>query len=312
MTTLVTGGSGFVGINTVTELVKKGVDVVAAVSPSYDGQLDGSGATVFIGNLVDTAPRLPAADTVIHLASMSHVPTSIEDPAKVVRNNVSLEVAALEYARRVGVKMFIQLSTEGVYGASYTDVPEWAPILPSNPYAASKAAQEAIAISYWRTFGVPLSIVNVVNVFGPYQGADKFVPMIIGKLQRGETIQIHGQRGDDEQWVVGERAYEYVKNLVDIFDFLTINSIPPSQEESHFPARWHAAGLQRVANDDLVKMIAAQLNIEPDLEYVEAGASRPGYDACYALDGSKLKAAGWSPPYTLEEGLMETVDATRA
>ena len=126
--------------------------------------------------------KIGYVDYIINMASLSDVEASIQNPVPFVKNNVDLALNMLEYAKEVKPEVFIQISTDEVYGASaskYGDLrKEWDAIIPSNPYAASKAAQEAIAISYWRTYGVPLIITNTMNNFGEYQQPSKFPVMI--------------------------------------------------------------------------------------------------------------------------------------
>jgi dTDP-glucose 4,6-dehydratase len=119
-------------------------------------------------------------DYVINIASDSHVDRSISDPVPFVENNVALILNVLEYCRRVKPSKLIQCSTDEVFGPALegTAHTEWYPILPSNPYAASKAAQNAIAISYWRTYNVPLIITHCMNMIGERQDKEKFIPIL--------------------------------------------------------------------------------------------------------------------------------------
>jgi len=143
--------------------------------------------------------KIGKIDYIISMASLSDVEASIHEPAQFIHNNVNLVLNLLEYAREVKPEVFIQISTDEVYGASaskFGDLrKEWDAIIPSNPYAASKACQEAIAISYWRTYGVPLIITNTMNNAGEYQQASKFPVMIQKAIMKGEEITIHGREG---------------------------------------------------------------------------------------------------------------------
>src|SRR5262249_4092532 len=144
---------------------------------------------------------------------------SITDPVPFVRNNVDVVLNTLELTRVVNPRSLILVSTDEVYGpvdaADHTGHPEWDVILPSNPYSASKAAQEAIAISYWRTYGIPLQIVNCMNMIGERQDPEKFVPLVLGKVLRGETVTIHGTKEE-----IGTRHYLHARNLADGITFL--------------------------------------------------------------------------------------------
>src|SRR5688572_20609456 len=128
-----------------------------------------------------TAARLGDIDVIMNIASESHVDRSIDSPREFIENNTALMLTMLEYARQVRPTLFLHMSTDEVYGPAYGGYlhKEWDTILPSNPYSASKAAQEAIAFSYWRTYGVPLVITNTMNIIGEMQDFEKFVPKVM-------------------------------------------------------------------------------------------------------------------------------------
>src|SRR5690606_9971900 len=138
--------------------------------------------------------------------------------------NVELMLNVLEYARAVKPRAFLHFSTDEVYGPAEIDKghPEWDTILPSNPYAASKAAQEAIAISYWRTYNVPLIITNTMNNFGEMQSPSKYPAMIQKKLEAGEPVEVHAAA--DGQ--IGTRYYLHSRNAADAVLFI-LNTIEP-------------------------------------------------------------------------------------
>ena len=164
-------------------------------------------------------------DYIISMASLSDVEASIKDPVPFVQNNVNLTLNLLEYAREVKPEKFVLISTDEVYGPiEQKDSPktkEWDAIVPSNPYAASKACQEAIAISYWRAYGVPLLITNTMNNFGQLQQGSKFPAMIQKLVQEGEQVKIHGVAGK-----IGSRSYIHSRNFADAILFL-LKNVPP-------------------------------------------------------------------------------------
>lgn len=254
--------------------------------------------------------RMGHIDYVIALASESHVDRSIEDPVPFVRNNVNVVLSTLEFCRAVKPKHVVVVSTDEVYGPEPAPggVPaphgEWAPILPSNPYSASKAAQEAIAISYWRTYGVPLTIVNSMNLIGERQDAEKFVPMLIRGIAAGERVPIHGREGD-----IGTRHYLHARNLADALVHI-ITDLPPAMfgPAGHDrPDRWNIVGPDRLSNLDLANRIAAIIGRPLRYELVDFHMARPGHDPHYGLDPAKLTRAGWKPPVPFEESLTRTV-----
>lgn len=246
---------------------------------------------------------------IVHFAAESHVDRSITDPSDVVRNNVLVTINALELSRKIdGLRSFFQISTDEVYGpadGSYCHK-EWDPIIPSNPYSGSKAAQEAIAISYWRTYGVPLVITNTMNNIGERQSADKFVPMVIKKILNGETIDIHSIDGR-----VGSRFYLHATNhahaIMSILDAPVQYPAPGRQGPFGYrPERFNVVGEQEISNLDLVEKIASRMGVpmsEVKYELVDAHSSRPGHDLRYALDGAKMSQRGWEPPMSLDESI---------
>lgn len=261
----------------------------------------------------DISPRLiermGPIDYIWNLASESHVDRSITDPRPFIENNVSLAITMLELARTIKPSVFIQISTDEVYGPAPegTDFVEWSPIVPSNPYSASKAAQEAIAISYWRTYAVPLIITNTMNLIGERQDTEKFVPLVISKTNEGKTVTIHGNEEE-----IGSRFYLHARNHADALLFLTNNIRPtPFVRNVHDkPDRFNVRGEREVNNLEMAEMIATILDKPLRYELVDHHSTRPGHDPRYALDDTKLRALGWSPPMPLYESLVKTVNWT--
>lgn len=256
----------------------------------------------FTDNLIH---RIGSIDYVFNLASESHVDRSIEDPVPFIENNVKLALNTLEFARIAKPELFLQFSTDEVYGNAPegTQYKEWDAIRPSNPYASSKAAQEALAISYWRTYGVPVVITNCMNIFGERQDNEKYVAKTIRAIHRDETLTIHGSVGN-----IGSRFYLHARNISDAVVWIAQNITPASyQEGMDRPDRFHIAGEKEIDNLTLAQTIAEMMGKELKYELVEFHQSRPGHDRRYALDGSKLKEAGWKQPLNFEESLRKTI-----
>ncbi len=160
---------------------------------------------------------IPAPDYIVNYASGSHVDRSIANPGPFIRNNVNLMINVLDFARYRGgddLIAFVQISTDEVYGPcpqSRQPHGEWSAIVPSNPYAASKAAQEAIATAYWRTYGLPLLLINCMNIIGEHQDSEKFVPMVVKTVLEGRTVSIHGSPAGEP----GSRCWLHARNLAD-------------------------------------------------------------------------------------------------
>lgn len=267
-----------------------------------------------------TKKKIGHIDYIISMASLSDVEASIQDPVPFIQNNVNLVIYLLEYARELwGLTptnqtppegtAFIQISTDEVYGPIESkDSPrtrEWDPIVPSNPYAASKAAQEAIAISYWRAYGIPLIITNTMNNFAPYQQGSKFPVMIQKCLQKGEKIRIHGVEGK-----IGSRSYIHSRNFADAVLFLLKKTKPHQHvpNTADKPDRYNIGGDEQVDNLELAQRIAKLMNKELKYELIDSHTARPGHDAHYGLSSEKIHELGWFSPRAFDECLKETIE----
>lgn len=248
-------------------------------------------------------------DYIIAMASLSDVEASIKDPVPFVTNNINLTLNLLEYARESKPKAFLQISTDEVYGAVSTKHDdlrkEWDAIIPSNPYAASKACQEALAIAYWRTYGVPLIITNTMNNVSELQQSSKFPAMVQNKVAAGEKVQIHGRPGE-----VGSRSYIHSRNFADAVLFILKNHPPymHTPNTADRPDRYNIAGDKQLDNLELAQLIAKFMGKELDYEYIDTHTTRPGHDLHYGLDMTKLKKLGWHSPLTFEESLKNVVE----
>ncbi len=255
--------------------------------------------------LPSLADRAGRCDYVIAMASESHVDRSITGPVPFIRNNTDVILSTLEYARLAEPESVIVFSTDEVYGPMGDgDAPhaEWSPILPSNPYSASKACQEAIAIAYWRTYGVPVVIVNSMNLLGEMQDPEKFLPMLISKISKGESVPVHGTPGN-----IGSRYFIHARNVADAL-LCILRELPPAGfPAASRPDRWNVVGERRLSNLELAQMTAAVMGRPLRYELTDFHSARPGHDPHYGLDGSKLAAAGWKPPVGFAESLERTV-----
>lgn len=256
-----------------------------------------------------TKKRIGQCDYIINLAAESHVDRSIEDPVPFVKNNVDLALNMLEFAREYKPKVFIQFSTDEVMGVAPEGVnhKEWDAIVPSNPYSASKACQEAIATSYWRTYGVPVIITNTMNLFGETQDPEKYMALAIRLISQGKPITVHGT---PER--IGSRYYLHARNMADALLFI-LNNLPPtpySEDKDLKPDRYNIVGDIELNNLEVVEQIAEVLGKELKYEFTDFHATRPGHDRRYALDGTKLKEAGWKAPLDFKTSLKRYVEWT--
>lgn len=320
---LLTGASGFVGSHVLRHLlVNTDWEIVCLSSFHHKGLTDRiryatSGldtdkrVKVIVHDL--RAPISPVLDYeighidyVFNVASESHVDRSIEYPAEFIQNNVALICNMLDWARtRVHLMKFIQVSTDEVYGPAPKGHKhkEWESFFPSNPYSASKAAQESIAFSYWRTYNVPVVITNTMNIIGEMQDTEKYVPMIIKKVLAGDTVKIHASSTGE----IGSRYYLHARNQADALLFVAERSPLQRYPNQTLPSKYHIVGEKEVNNLQLAEMVASYVGKKLKYELVDFHTSRPGHDLRYALDGAKIASEGWKAPLSLEQSLEKTV-----
>jgi dTDP-glucose 4,6-dehydratase len=268
-------------------------------------------------------------DYVLNFASESHVDRSIVEPADFIVNNVKLICNLLDWMRlRDGVEAFVQISTDEVYGpapAGYAHR-EWGDLhLPSNPYSASKAAQEDIAFAYWRTYDLPIVFTNTMNIIGETQDPEKFIPMVMQKVRDGIPMPIHASA----EGVYGSRFYLHARNQADgvlhVLNWVTDGSGVGRLRRANFfegseslrhsdggtkPWRFHIVGEREVDNLQMAKMVARAMGKRLNYMPVDFHGSRPGHDLRYALDGTRMADIGWKPPVPLDESLRRTVEWT--
>lgn len=334
---LLTGASGFVGSHVLRHILSTtDWDVICPLTFRHKGlparmhsALEGHELARVRTVLLDlrgpvdgvTMHTMGPVDVIMNVASQSHVDRSIEQPDDFIRDNVALMNTVLEMARYLRPRLLLQMSTDEVYGPAAGDYrhKEWDPVLPSNPYSASKAAQEAACISYWRTYGVPVVITNTMNIIGEMQDPEKFVPMILRSLRDRTPVTVHV----DSAGVPGSRYYLHARNLADAWVWLADRYLSGTVRVAQYstgdprPDRFNIVGEQEVDNVLMVRTLGQILGltegtVQSLLKPVDFHSARPGHDRRYALDGSKLAAAGWRAPVPLREALERTVAWTLA
>lgn len=258
---------------------------------------------------------LGPVDVVMNLASDTDIPRAIREPARSLEINTRLMSTVLEYARKACSKLFLHMSTNEVYGAGTEPHREWDPIRPDNPYAAGKAAQEAMAHAWWRTYRVPVVITNTMNPFGPGQPAGKFVPVCLDRIADGGVVPIQA----DAQGRPASRQYIHAANLADAWIFLArryLDAGPPPFPLIDRPERFNIAGHVSIDNVAMFHALkAATRSVVVDFEslpvsdyILNPGAqARPGRDVHHALDTTRMEALGWRPPLGFREALEDTV-----
>lgn len=243
------------------------------------------------------ATQLSDHDIILHLAAMTHVDRSILEPLAAVADNVLGTAHILEHARR-GCERFIYFSTDEVFGPAPagTAYKEWDRYRSTNPYSATKAAGEELAIAYHNTYGVPAIITHTMNVFGERQHPEKYVPGTIAKVRDGETVTVHA---DATRTRAGSRFYIHARNVADAL--LHILGVGLSGE------KYNIVGEVEIDNLQLAQMIAKAVGRPLIHEMVDFHSSRPGHDLRYALDGSKLANLGWRPRIGFKDSLDKVV-----
>lgn len=243
---------------------------------------------------------------IVNFASASHVDRSITDPVPFVKNNVNIALNMLEFAREVLPDKFIQISTDEVYGPTdgIHQHKEWDVIRPSNPYSASKVCQEAIGISYWRTYGVPLILTNIMNTIGETQDSEKFLTLVINKILNDDYVTIHA---DKECKKSGGRFWLHARNTSDALLFILNNVFIHKYPKHDRPERFNIVGEEQISNLDMALMVAKIMGKKLKYKLVDAETSRPGHDLYYGLEGSKLRSYGYQFPKNLYESLEKTV-----
>lgn len=252
-------------------------------------------------------------DAIINLASDSAVERSVSDPGWCWRNNTELIYNMLELARRVKPKAFFNISTDEIYG----DCPfeseghhEWDVVSPSNAYAASKAAQEALAISYWRSYGVPVVLTNCMNCIGSMQDKEKFLPKIIWKIATDQPMDIYVDYDKDGNRLIGSRRYLHCENHADIFKFLIDKPIASYSKGDRLPDRYNVVGEVELNNLEMAEAVAKIMGKTLKPNFISSESARPGYDRRYALKPGKLESLGWQRPVEFYDGLEKIVKWT--
>jgi len=325
---LLTGASGFVGSHVFRHLlVNTDWELVCPVTFTHKGVQDRIRLNIednpeYLDRVklvhIDLASPISSVtshafgriDYVLNLASESHVDRSIEDPSPFIINNVQLICYLLDWARNSEhLEKFIHISTDEVYGpaeAGYAHR-EWKDLhLPSNPYSASKSAQEDICYAYWRTYDVPIIITNTMNIIGEMQDPEKYVPLVVKKILRDETLEIHASIATGQ---IGSRYYLHARNQADGL-LHVLNNVDPVKydgEGNNLPRRFHIVGEKELNNLQMAELIADELGLPLKYKLIDFNKSRPGHDLRYALDGSQMAEIGWTPPIPLEESLRKTV-----
>lgn len=248
---------------------------------------------------------------ILNIASNSAVERSITDPVSCLRNNFEIGLNILEFSRRIkdkGLEISLLFSTDECFGDASGLLKghnEWDSMLPSCPYAASKVCQEAMYISYWRSYNLPIVITSCMNIIGKWQDTEKFLPKLVWKLATKQKMEIYA----DDSGQIGSRMYIHGKTVGSALDFILKrkSNIYP---ETDRPDKYNIVGDKELNNLEVAEIVANHLGLPLDYKITLSKSIRPGYDKRYALDGSKLLNLGWKSNISSVESIKEVAEWT--
>lgn len=322
---LVTGGAGFIGSNFVRFALKRdpGIKIVNLDLLTYAGSLENlknlpnpENHTFIKGDicnqvLVEKIIREHRIDTIVHFAAESHVDRSLEGPGAFIQTNVIGTYTLLEAARRIWLSeknrditkiRFHHVSTDEVYGSLGPEEPafeETTPYAPNSPYAASKASSDHLVRAYGHSFGLPITISNCSNNYGPFQFPEKLIPLMILNAVNGKNLPVYGDGKQVRDWLFVEDHCEAIWMII---------------QSGRDGESYNIGGGNQPANIEIVKTICAILDEkglggEPHTKLIKYVKDRPGHDRRYAMNSTKIKTElGWQPRHDLQEGLRKTVE----
>ena len=302
---LVTGGCGFIGSNFVRHLLSRHPqdEVVNLDSLTYAGNpnnlrdIEENTRYRFVrGDITDAeivAQTMKEVDHVVHFAAESHVDRSIKGPEEFVKTNVLGTQVLLEQARKVGVRNFVHVSTDEVYGSlGETGLfTETTPLSPNSPYSASKAGSDLLARAYYETFGLPVMITRCSNNYGPYQFPEKLIPLMVSNALEDKPLPVYGDGKNVRDWLYVEDHCTAVDRVL---------------RDGRAGEIYNIGGNNEWRNIDIVKLILRALDKPESL--IQFVTDRLGHDRRYAIDASKIREdLGWEPTTRFEDGIQTTI-----
>ena len=305
MKILVTGGAGFIGSNFIHYWLKNHSDdqIINLDALTYAGHLESlkdlesSPNYQFIkGDITsadDVKKAISGVDVVVHFAAESHVDRSVIDPLLFVKTNILGTALLLEAALDAKLKRFHHVSTDEVFGQlGPDDAPfnEATPYSPRTPYAASKAGSDHLVRAYYQTYGLPVTITNCSNNFGPYQDPEKLIPRFITNLVAGQKVPLMGQGENIRDWLYVDDHSRAIETVL----------------QKGKAGETYCVGGEEKSNLEVTKKILQLLGKDESLvEHVE---HRLGHDFRYAIDSTKLEQLGWQVEHSFDEWLKKTVE----
>jgi len=300
---LVTGGAGFIGSNFIRYLLEKYPDckIINLDKLTYAGNLNNlkdiendKNYTFVKGDICDKKivdKIVKDCEIIINFAAETHVDKSIIEAGSFVQTDVSGAYTLLDAAKRFGIKKFIQISTDEVYGStSEGSFKESDSLNPSSPYSASKAGADLLVIAYHRTFNLPVLITRSSNNFGLYQYPEKVIPLFITNALGNKSLPLYGDGMNVRDWL-------FVLDNCEAIDLV--------MQEGEVGEIYNIASGIEKTNIEITRMILKELNKPESLiNYVK---DRLGHDRRYSLDCTKIRKLGWKPSHSFEEALKTTI-----
>ena len=328
---LITGGAGFIAHHLIFYLLNKtNWEIVSIDRLDYSGNLNR--LNHIMSELSETERQrlkivfhdlkseinpwikkeIGNIDIILHLAAGSHVDRSIDYPMEFVLDNVVGTANILDFARNIndirGLERFIYFSTDEIFGPAPNGInyKENDRYNSTNPYSATKAGGEELAVAYENTYKLPVYITHTMNVFGERQHPEKFIPMCIKKIRDGETITVHS---DKTKTIPGTRHYIHAEDVAEAIHFLLTKNIDVELDYGGAKCpKFNIVGTEEINNLDLAQIIADSQNKVLKHEMVDFHSSRPGHDLRYSLSGEKMKILGWTPSIKLTQRIKQVVE----
>ncbi|GIW64118.1 MAG: dTDP-glucose 4,6-dehydratase [Patescibacteria group bacterium] len=311
MNILVTGGAGFIGSNFILYWLKKYPEdkIVNLDKLTYAGNLENLKSVeknknyqfvkgdIIDFKLVDKIIKDYQIETIVHFAAESHVDRSILDPAPFIKTNVEGTYVLLEAALKNKLKRFHHISTDEVFGAlplgTKEKFNEKTPYNPRSPYSASKAASDHLVRAYYITYGLPITLSNCSNNYGPYHFPEKLIPLAITNIIEEKKVPVYGDGLYVRDWL-------YVEDHCRAIDLIL--------RKGKIGETYFIGGLtEDISNLEIIKKILKIMG--KDEGYIEFVKDRPGHDRRYAIDWTKInKELGWKPEVDLDTGLKLTIN----
>jgi dTDP-glucose 4,6-dehydratase len=325
---LITGGAGFIGHHLVDHLIKStdwNIDIIDKLNYASFGlkrlqdinALNNKRIRVFTFDFSveftdGLIKELKDTNIIFHLGAETFVEHSIKNPLPFIYSNVLGTARMLELAKSFKkIEYFLYFSTDEVFGVAKEGehFKEWDRFNSRNPYSASKASGEEIALAYSIAYSIPVFVLHSMNIVGERQYPEKYLPKLIRKLLNEEIIYVHS---DETLKIPGSRYYLYCEDLIDAI-FTIIDNIGRNIEGENINWKrdiFNITGSKEINNLELAQFVAKIMGKKLKYEFIDYHTMHPGHDLRYSLDGHRMKKLGWTPPKDIFEKISKTVKWT--